>query len=341
MPIVSRPQNELHHRRVGDLACLPVFLTLNGKKALVAGGSDAAAWKAELLAATGATVLVYAERASLDGEMSQLIARNVVTIGGASWRDADWSELALAVGDIGEDEAAGFVGHARRAGVPVNVIDKPAFCQFQFGSIVNRSPVVVGISTNGAAPILGQAVRRRIESLLPASLGTWGRLAQTVRPRVTASLQPGAQRRAFWEALADAAFHTVSSDAPVDRWLERAREAPKGYVTMVGAGPGDPDLLTIKAVRALQSADVILYDDEISHAILELARREARRIPLGTGSGQSLTIELAEQGRRVVRLVPGDAQVAGADLAAIKERGIPVEMVPGVAKAPSECQRAA
>ncbi|TMJ23877.1 MAG: uroporphyrinogen-III C-methyltransferase, partial [Alphaproteobacteria bacterium] len=148
---------------------LPVFLTLEGRRALVAGGSPAAAWKAELLCASGANVHVYAARAC--DELLSLVAappRGALTLHGRKWNPVDLGGCALAVGDCDNDsDAAAFAAAARNSGVPVNVIDKPAFCDFTFGAIVNRAPLVIGISTDGAAPVFAQALRARLEMLLP------------------------------------------------------------------------------------------------------------------------------------------------------------------------------
>ena len=256
--------------RVEPLAVLPVFLQLKGKPALVVGGSDAAAWKAELLSAAGAVVEVHAD--SLSEAMSGLVAAGRVRHAGRDWRMADLGAHVLAVADLAGPDAARFAAAARAAGVPVNVIDQPALCGFQFGSIVNRSPVVVGISTDGAAPVLGQAIRRRIETLLPRHLSDWGALAGRIRAQVAARLPGATARRRFWELFAERAF--AAAGAP-DADAVRLEEAPPtaGSVTLVGAGPGDAEYLTLKGMRALQSADVILFDDLVSPELLELARR--------------------------------------------------------------------
>jgi uroporphyrin-III C-methyltransferase/precorrin-2 dehydrogenase/sirohydrochlorin ferrochelatase len=266
------------------LASLPVFLGLNGKRAVIAGGTAAAAWKAELLAASGARVDVYA--LAVDGEMAAVLARGAaagsLTHHERVWSAGDLAGSAIAVADAGsDDEARAFHDAALASGVPCNVIDKPAYCQFQFGAIVNRSPVVIGISTDGAAPILGQAIRRRIEMLLPPALAAWGALAKEVRGIVRTTLAPGPQRRAFWEWLAEKAFVSAPPDRAhvgtmaFARAIASGSAAAGGRVTLIGAGPGDAGLLTINAVRALQSADVILFDDLVSEDVLELARREA------------------------------------------------------------------
>lgn len=354
MQRASRRPAEAQPERMAALAKLPVFLDLAGKRAVIAGGSAAAAWKAELLAAAGADVAVYAADASPD--MAALIARGAAA--GSLVRHArPWGldifgHAAIAVADTETDaEAHAFWCAARAAGTPVNVIDKPAYCQFQFGAIVNRSPVVVAISTDGAAPILGQAIRRRIETLLPPTLVAWGRLAKRIRGEVAQRLRPGAQRRSFWERFSEMAFRRgASAEAGEDvagliREVEAGITPARGQVTIVGAGPGDSELLTLKAVRALQAADVILYDDLVPDDVLELARREAKRVRVGKrGQRDScrqedindLMTRLARQGRHVVRVKSGDAMVfgrAGEEIAHLEAAGVGVTIVPGITAA--------
>ena len=173
-------------QRIEPLATLPVFFDLTGRRVAMAGGSAAAAWKAELLAAAGADVILHAPKAEIGDEMAALLAAGPAA-GSLTHLDRPWAldsfrNAALAVGDCADEaEAQAFACAARDAGVPCNVIDKPDFCSFRFGTIVNRSPAVIGISTDGAAPILGQAIRRRIETLLPRALSGWAALAATVR----------------------------------------------------------------------------------------------------------------------------------------------------------------
>jgi len=343
MHIVSRQPSEAARPRMGALDVLPVFFDLKGKRVLVAGGEEPAAWKAELLAAAGAQVLVFALETC--AEMAALSARENVEIVAKHWRDADWEGLALAVGDCAEEEAAQFVALARAHAVPVNVIDKPAFCQFQFGSIVNRSPLVVGISTNGAAPILGQAVRRRIETLLPDTLSTWAKMAQKLRAKVLDRLAPGVQRRTFWERFSDLSFSGAAPALDEEQLIAQSLATQAGRVTLVGAGPGDAEYLTLKAVRALQSADVILFDDLVSAEVLELARREAKRILVGKrGKREScrqedinaMMVTLAKQGKHVVRLKSGDPMIfgrAGEEISRLESENIPVSVVPGISTA--------
>ncbi|MGL4974558.1 MAG: siroheme synthase CysG, partial [Bosea sp. (in: a-proteobacteria)] len=276
-----------------------------------------------------------------------------------SWQPDDLIGMAIAIGDIeGEAEGLAFVAAARAAGVPVNVIDKPPLCDFAFGSIVNRSPLVIAISTDGAAPVFGQAIRAKIEAMLPQGLASWAQAAQKWRPSVQALGLSFQRRRRFWERFTERAL-SRPQEAPcmiereellLESELEQAKPET-GHVTLVGAGPGDPELLTLKAVRALQAADVVLYDDLVSREVLEFARREARTMLVGkTGHGpacqqheiNALMISLARQGRRVVRLKSGDPMVfgrAGEEIAACDAAGIAVEVVPGITTAQGAAAR--
>lgn len=321
--------------RIAPLAALPVFLSLAGRPAVVAGGTDAAAWKAELLAAAGAHVTVYASAPGED--MRDLLARGPVdgrlSLVRRGWMRNDLSGAAFAVCDaVTDEEAAAFAAAARAAGVPANVIDRPDHGTATFGAIVNRSPVVVAIATGGAAPVLAQAVRRRVESALPACLGSWATLAKRIRADLAARLPLRTSRRAFWEAFAERAFRKAPP-AEEEGVLPLVAEN-QGRVILVGTGSGDPDLLTLKALRALQAADVILYDERVASDVLDLARREAKRMMVASGgraSAGSLTLRLARGGRCVVRLVAGNPVLCRRDSGVFTCLGIPLEVVPGVA----------
>lgn len=347
----SRPRRR---ERMGALATLPVFYKLHGRKVLIAGGSDAAAWKAELLAASGAQVHVFA--AELDPVFAELMAAPSVS-GTFTWHQRPWAadsfeHMQIAICDAQSNgEAQAFYCAARAAGVAVNVIDKPAYCEFQFGSIVNRSPAVISISTDGAAPILGQAIRRRIETLVAPSVAGWTALAHSIRGQVTDHLSPGPQRRAFWEAFVDRAFGAAPTERTAQKLIRESQKialsagSSAGRVTLVGAGPGDAELLTLKAVRALQAADVILFDDLVSNDVLELARREAKRMLVGKRGGRescrqddinNTMVTLAKSGKHVVRLKGGDPMIfgrAGEEIARLQLEGISVSVVPGITSA--------
>lgn len=346
-----RKPSEAEPGRLGRLAKLPVFFDLKGRRTVLVGGSPGAAWKAELLAAAGAHVDIYTLDVST--EMEALLARGAadgsLVLHRANWAADTLTDAALAVADLEDEvEAETFAAAAREAGVPVNVVDKPRYCDFQFGSVVNRSPVVIGISTDGAAPILGQAIRRKIETLLHPSVASWAAFAKHLRERVMQHLNPGVARREFWERFSDFAFQGRPPESfgdTVETMLEKIASEPAGRVgrvTLVGAGPGDAELLTLKAMRALQSADVILFDDLVSKDVLELARREAKRLMVGKRGGQAscaqddindLMTRLALQGKQVVRLKSGDPMIfgrAGEEIEHLESAGIPVDVVPGI-----------
>ena len=353
---MSRTPAEIRSTRIGALARLPAFFALENKRAVVAGGSPAATWKAELLSAAGARVEVFA--AAPGEEMLALGGappRGPVILHNRTWSPDDFAGGAIAVADCADDEkAAQFAAAARNAGVLVNVIDRPAFCDFSFGAIVNRSPLVIGISTDGASPVFGQAIRAKIEALIPKGFARWADAARAWRPRVQALALPFRGRRNFWERFTEravAAPNATPTDADLDALLKPTTAQNTGSVILVGAGPGDPELLTLRAVRALQSADVILFDDLVAPDILDFARREAKKMLVGkTGHAPSckqddinaLMIALAKAGRRVVRLKGGDPMIFGRadeEIAACRAAAIAVEVVPGITTAQGAASR--
>lgn len=333
---------------IAPLPNLPLFHKIAGRKVVVAGSSHGARWKAELVAAAGAEVLVLAGHEAAAKLFDGLNAASI-RVEPREWTAADLDGTVLAIGDIGDPERqAAFITAAQAAGALINFIDRTDLCDVQFGTIVNRSPIVLAISTDGAAPMLGQSIRTRIESLLPLSLSGWAKAAADWRPRLKAAVTRFDARREFWTRFVGAAWANVDrspSDADFDRLLAGSIAAPRGSVTLVGAGPGDPELLTLKAVRALQSATVILYDRLVGPEILELARREAKRISVGkAGHGPSCSqkdisrriVDLARAGEKVVRLKGGDPLVFGRateELDACRAAGIDVSIIPGITAA--------
>ena len=333
-----------------DLAVLPVFFALAGKRTVLAGATERAVWKAELLHATGAHVDVYAAQPC--AAMRDLLAQAPrLTLHEREWTPADLAGAAILLLDTEDDaEAARFKQAARAAGVPMNAIDNPAFCDFQFGAIVERSPLVIGISTHGTAPVFGQAIRARLEALLPDTLKVWAQTARTWRERVVPLRLPFHGRRTFWERFSERALGPDAApptEADFEAFLAAATrpEATAGRVTLVGAGPGDPDLVTLKAVKALQGADVVLYDKLVAPAVVDMARREARKIDVGKRGYlpsckqdeiTQLMIGLAREGKRVVRLKGGDPMIFGRaneEIEGLRAAGIPVAVVPGVTAA--------
>ncbi len=355
--------------RVGpmeDLAVLPVFFVLAGKRAVLAGASERAVWKAELLQATGASLDVYA--AAPCEQMRELAAQCPrVTLHARAWEAEDLHGAAVALVDtLDDDEAGRFRAAARAASVPMNAIDNPTFCDFQFGAIVNRSPLVIGISTQGTAPVFGQAIRGRLETLLPASLKSWAEAARAWRAKVVPLQLPFHARRRFWERFSLRALghdDAPPNEADFDAFLRDARslDAPRaregapddraadgtamGRVVLAGAGPGDPDLVTLKTLRALQGADVVLYDNLVAPAVVDMARREARKIDVGKRGYRpsckqdditAMMVAFAREGKRVVRLKGGDPMIFGRateEIEGCRAAGVPVEVIPGITAA--------
>ena len=339
--------------RMEPLATLPVFLKLNGKRAVLVGGTEPAAWKAELLAAAGAHVDVYAE--NFAEEFAHLVVNppaGQVTLHTRCWQPGDLNGAAIAVGAItGDEEAEAFVAAARVAGVPVNVVDRPQFCAFQFGAIVNRSPLIVSISTDGASPVFGQAIRSMLEGLLPAGFKRWAAAAKVWRGESDRLGPTIAARRRFWERFAERAMSTpdhvpTANDLEELIALNNAAEdglQARGFVALIGVASSDAEDLTMKAVRALRTADVVIYDESVADEVLGFARRESQRVCVATTGGGSagrhqgataLMIDLARQGQRVVRLRSLDSANfarGGGDAAALEAARIAFTVIPGIA----------
>ena len=354
---MSVPPSEIRSPRMEALARLPVFFALGGRRAVVAAESAMAAWKIELLSAAGARVDVFAAEPA--EEVVGAAQAAGVTLHRRPITDEDFAGAALAIGAFDDEAlAADFSARARAAGVPVNVVDRPTLSDFSFGTIVNRSPLVVGISTDGAAPVFAQAIRAKIEAMIPLGFARWAEAARRWRAAVKSSGLSFGGRRRFWQlftghAVGNPGREPASQD--FDTLIAAAHRegdaVDHGSVTLVGAGPGDPELLTLRAVRALQSADVILFDGLVSPGVLDFARREAKKMLVGkAGYGPScrqdeinrLMISLARAGKRVVRLKGGDPMIfgrGGEELAACRAAGLAVEVVPGITAAQGAASR--
>lgn len=331
----------------------PVFLDLERQLVLVVGGGEQAAQKVRLLSKTGARLRVIAEDAC--AEIEELAASGGLTLERRPLQARDLAGARLAYVAL-EDEAAAAaaVAMARAAGVPVNAVDRQDLCDFLTPAIVDRDPVIVAIGSEGTAPVLARQIKARLETLLPASLGSLARWAASWRERVAARVIQSSARRRFWDGFFDgpvaraflAGRHDVAAEL-AEEALDRSVRAPSvaGHVTLVGAGPGDPDLLTFKAMRAMQEADVIVADRLVPPAILERARRDATRILVGKTPGKpspsqaeinAILLREAGTGKRVVRVKGGDPFVfgrGGEELAALHAAGIPVDVVPGISAA--------
>ena len=262
--------------RVEPLSILPVFLDLTGKSAIVIGGEEPALWKAELLAKAGAKVKLICKSPSIEilQFVSNTQSQSPISLIIADWRDEDFSETAVIVADVREDEAAELFFTARKCASMLNVIDKPAYCTFQFGSIVNKSPLVIGISTSGAAPVLAQHVRSLLEASLPTEIQSLARRAARIRTRVNERLGESLARRGYWHAFFGKAFGFKS---------QRAKMTGTSHVIRVL----DVEDLTLRDLRALQCADLVYLQAGANPAIVKLARREAVRLRFDSNNEQN------------------------------------------------------
>jgi uroporphyrin-III C-methyltransferase / precorrin-2 dehydrogenase / sirohydrochlorin ferrochelatase len=329
----------------------PLFADLDDADVVVAGGGEQAAQKVRLLLKTPARITVVAE--AVTEELRHLGEDGVIMILPRVFRpdDVDGSRLVYAAtGDRVRDAAVSAAAKVR--GIPVNVVDAPELSTFITPAIVDRDPVTVAIGTEGAAPVLAREIKTKLESWLPANLGTLARRAQALRDLVADRLPDARARRRLWERLLSGPFRRAvlsGADAEAGRILAAELHgdgAPaKGRVALIGCGPGDPDLLTLKALQRLQEADVLVVDRLVNPKILEYARRDAERIFVGKTPGGPLTsqaeidrllVREALAGKTVARLKSGDPLIFGRaaeEMAALQAAGIGVEVVPGVTAA--------
>ena len=328
----------------------PIFVSFEGKPPLVVGGGELAAVKARLLLKRAPVVDVAAKQ--VVPELAALAeAGQVALIAALPGIDQLRGRPLVIAATEDEKEDARVSAIARALGVPVNVPDRPELCTFALPAIVDRGEVTVAIGTSGASPVLAQRLRAWLEQELHPRLDALARLAAELRGPVAEKVPSGTPRRKFWEAVFDGAAAEAALEgdeakakALIGEAIEKAAEAPQaqGRVLLVGAGPGDPELLTMKAVRALKAADVILYDRLVGEGVLDHARREAELIPVGKAKGlhsvpqseiNALLIERAKAGQTVVRLKGGDPFIfgrGGEELDALRAAGIATEIVPGV-----------
>jgi uroporphyrin-III C-methyltransferase / precorrin-2 dehydrogenase / sirohydrochlorin ferrochelatase len=336
---------------------LPVFLQLRAAPAVIVGGGRIAARKAELLLKCGARLSVIAPQ--LDPELDERAARGELTHRAETFRPEHLDGAALAVAATHRTDINTAVSAAaRERGIPVNVVDDASLSTFIVPAIIDRSPILVAVGSAGYAPVLARWVREQIEAILPARLGALARFMGERRRHVQRTLGAAA-RRGFWERIVrgGAGTQVLKGDEPR---AQRAFEAELlvsrlttaadtggsalGEVYLIGAGPGDPDLLTLRALQLLQQADVVLYDRLVAPAVLDRARREARRIFVGKSVAAAtaqvdiheLMIRFARQGLKVARLKGGDPFVfgrGGEEIEALVREGIPYLIVPGITAA--------
>jgi len=331
---------------------LPIFIQLRGELAVVVGGGQVASRKVELLLQAGARVTVVAPE--VVDELYALAARGELHHVCAEFAASHLSGAGIVIAATDSREVNAAVScAARKARIPVNVVDDPELSSFIFPAIVDRSPVIVAIGTSGHSPVLARRVRAQIETMLPARLGALARFVGDRRKEVQHALPP-AKRRPFWERIVSGLVGSrvlAGDDADANAAFQRELSASGstgqlGEVYLIGAGPGDPDLLTLRAVQLLQQADVVLYDRLVSDAVLERARRDAERVFVGKETGgdhhrtqeqiHQLLVQYARRGLRVARLKGGDPFIfgrGGEEVEALKANGIPYVVVPGITAA--------
>ncbi|MGH8460608.1 MAG: siroheme synthase CysG [Stenotrophobium sp.] len=326
----------------------PIFLRLRGQNVLLLGGGEVALRKIRLLLPTGANILIIAQR--LHPELESLLGAGRLTHLAADFAEQHLHGCRLliaATDDPALNRAVAAAADAR--GIPVNVVDDPGPSSFIMPSIVSRPPLQVAISTGGNAPVLARRLREQLESLLPSNYGRvagfMGRMRQIIKQR-----RPVLARRATWEAFLDGAGVErvlAGDESGAERELEHILDdgTLRGEVYLVGAGPGDPDLLTFRALRLMQQADVVLYDRLVSPAIMNLVRRDAERMFVGKQRNRHTVpqdeinqelVRLAQAGKRVLRLKGGDPFIfgrGGEEIESLAEQGIPFQVVPGVTAA--------
>ncbi len=330
---------------------LPLFHKLQGGRVLVVGGGEIALRKARLLADAGAALRVVAP--DVDGQLAALAREGggEVLVRGYRASDLDGCRLVIAATDDSGLNAQ-VSADAQARSLPVNVVDAPALCTVIFPAIVDRSPLVIAVSSGGDAPVLARLIRAKLEAWIPSAYGELAGLAARFRHKVKGLYPDVNQRRGFWETVFQgpiAERQLAGQGAEAERLLQAMVDgAPVqqgGEVYLVGAGPGDPDLLTFRALRLMQQADVVLYDRLVAPAIIEMCRRDAERIYVGKRRADHavpqeqinrLLVDLAQQGKRVLRLKGGDPFIfgrGGEEIEELAEQGIPFQVVPGITAA--------
>lgn len=332
----------------------PLFINLKNKNCLVVGAGEIAARKIELLAKAGAKITVIAPEIS--ASVMQLAANNsYIEISIKKFNAADISQQRLIISATNQADINALVATTADAhNIPINVVDSPALCSFIVPAIIDRSPVVAAVSSGGASPVLARLLRTKLESLIPPAFGRMAKLAEKYRALVKENISPPAQRRIFWEKFLQGSiaelFYSGKEAEAESRLKNTILNRPEqldntGEVYLVGAGPGDPDLLTFRALRLMQQADVVVYDRLVSSEILQLIRRDAEKIYVGKQrdkhslvqeSINELLARLAKEGKHVVRLKGGDPFIfgrGGEEIETLVEQNINFQVIPGITAA--------
>ncbi len=332
---------------------LPVFLNLKHRECVVIGGGEVAFRKISLLLDAGAVVTVYSP--VLGETLRRWVDEGKITHFSQEFSPEMLEKCALVIAATDDTAVNRRVSDsAKTLGIPVNVVDQPDLCTFIMPSIIDRSPVTIAVSTGGRSPVLTRLIRARLETLIPAGYGSLAKLVAAFRDKVKRKFKHSPRRRQFWEEVLQGRIAELAysgQDKAAEKALQERLDAadgnkpPVGEVYLVGGGPGDPDLLTFRALRLMQTADVVVYDRLVSPAVLELVRREAERIYAGKERDHHalpqedinhLLVRLAKAGKRVVRLKGGDPFIfgrGGEEIDTLAAEGIPFQVVPGITAA--------
>lgn len=332
---------------------LPIFFDIKDKPCTVIGGGDVAARKVAMLLNSGGVVTVVAPE--LCATLRKDADKGVITHIKAHFSPEHLNEAILAIAATDDRAVNHHVSEIAKAHkIPVNVVDDPEFCSFIMPSVIDRSPVIVAVSTGGASPVLARLLRARLETLIPGSYGRLAALAERFRGKVKQHFTEPGQRRIFWEKtfqgpIAEMVFSGREEQAisALGQAIENetANSKPQGEVYLVGGGPGNPDLLTFRALRLMQQADVVVYDNLVTPQVLEMTRRDADRIFVGKQRANhamrqeeinELLVKLAKEGKRVLRLKGGDPFIfgrGGEEIETLSANDIPFQVVPGITAA--------
>ncbi len=331
---------------------LPIFINIRNKRCLVVGGGEVAARKVSLLVAAGAQVIVVSP--DLNESLASLVAQNKILHRAETFQTVHLEHNALVIVATNDQTLNQLVSKsAMQRQIPVNVVDNPDLCSFIMPSIIDRSPLLVAISSGGRSPVLARQLRAQLETIIPHAYGRLAAIAGKFRDQVKKHFKNPVNRRVFWEKLLQGKFKEMvlagkdqsAQDYLLQSLQNEKDDLPCGEVYLVGAGPGNPDLLTFRAMRLMQQADVVVYDRLVSSEILDMVRRDATRVYAGKQrdlhtipqeSINQLLVRLAKEGKRVLRLKGGDPFIfgrGGEEIETLSTHKIPFQVVPGITAA--------
>ncbi len=331
---------------------LPIFINVKNQPCLIVGGGEVATRKTMLLLQAGALVSIISPE--LDEQLAELLTQKKITHCAEHFQPEHLEDIVLVIAATNDRATNLLVSEsAKQRRIPVNVVDNPDLCTFIIPSIVDRSPMLIAVSSSGQSPVLARQLRAHLETIIPGAYARLAAIAGKFRQQVKQHFSHPEKRRIFWERILQGPFAEMvmagKDKAAQDYLLQSLQnekdDAPQGEVYLVGAGPGSPDLLTFRALRLMQQADVVVYDRLVSSAILDMVRRDATRIYAGKErkchtipqeSINSLLVRLAKEGKRVLRLKGGDPFIfgrGGEEIETLSTHNIPFQVVPGITAA--------